>query len=77
VKDSLSQLVPESPLDVVPLVGVPPLRFGMSLDEIKSLLGEPGSVHDGVYFFGSQVRVEHSDGKVVFFQISWGRRLPR
>lgn len=72
MKDSLSQLGPESSLEVVPLVGVPPLRFGMSLDEVKSVLGGPGDVHGGVsYFFGSRLGVDYSDGKVSFFQISW------
>jgi hypothetical protein len=72
-------LGPESPLEVVPLVGVPPLRFGMSLDEVKSVLGEPLRERRGVssYFVGTHLRVEHPDGKVSFFEISWQPGSPR
>lgn len=77
VNDSHPQLGPESPLEVVPLVGVPPLRFGMSLDEVKGVLGEPCDVHGGVsYFFGSRLRMGHPDGKVSFFEISWQPGTP-
>ena len=73
VSDSDAQLGRHSPLEVVPLVGVPPLRFGMSVDEVASVLGEPRGERDGAsyYVLGSRLRADFPDGKVVFVEISW------
>jgi len=78
VNDSHPQLGPESPLEVVPLVGVPPLGFGMSLDEVKSVLGEPCDVHRGAsYFLGSRLRVEHPMGRSASLRSRGSRGLLR
>jgi len=60
------------PLEVVPFVGVLPLRFGMSLDEVKRILGEPHHERDGISQFAfPSLRVDYPQGAVNFFEVSW------
>lgn len=70
--DPLLELGPQSPLEVVPLVGVPPLLFGMSGDDVEGLLGK--SVREGpgpgrLWYFESRLQVDFPDGEVSFIQI--------
>ncbi len=76
--DSRSGLEPDSPLEVVPLLGVPPLRFGMSGAEVKRIAGEPSRERQTQsYFSNGRLQVDYPDGKVSFFQISWEPGSPR
>ncbi len=70
--DPLLEMGPESPLEVVPLVGVPPLLFGMSGDDVEGLLGRGVTEGPGrLWYFNHRLQVDFPDGEVSFFQIHW------
>lgn len=70
--DPLLELGPQSPLEVVPLVGVPPLLFGMSGEDVEGLLGRGVTEGPGrLWYFNHRLQIDFPDGPVEFFQISW------
>lgn len=70
--DPLLELGPQSPMEVVPLVGVPPLLFGMSGEDVEGLLGRGVTEGPGrLWYFNHRLQIDFPDGPVEFFQISW------
>jgi hypothetical protein len=59
-------------MEVVPLVGVPPLLFGMSGEDVEGLLGRGVTEGPGrLWYFNHRLQIDFPDGPVEFFQISW------
>jgi hypothetical protein len=64
VADPLLELGPQSPLEVVPLVGVPPLLFGMSGEDVEGLLGQGVTEGPGrLWYFKSACRSTSPTGR--------------
>ncbi|MCA8993088.1 MAG: hypothetical protein KDA88_13950 [Planctomycetaceae bacterium] len=57
--------------EIEPLKGVGPVRFGMSRDEVRKLLGTPDSVNDNREWFLDGFAVDYdSTGKVEFVEFA-------
>lgn len=52
--------------------GIPPIRFGMTLDEVRAVMGEPDSSGPGVleYFSGVLLVNADSEGRVNYLEVS-------
>lgn len=52
--------------------GIPPIRFGMTLDQVREVMGEPDSSGPGVleYFSGILLVNADSDGRVNYLEVS-------
>lgn len=63
-------------LHIVPRVGVPPLRFGMTAPEVKKLLGAPDDLWPVWYYFESSLQLNFSDNaELEAIEISWAPAL--
>lgn len=68
----MSELGPKPTLEIIPEVGVPPVRLTMSEQEVRSALGDPDPEYPGVwYYFENCFQINFEAGKVNFIELSW------
>lgn len=68
----VSNIAQRPTFEVTPKVGVPPVLFGMSEADVKSVLGDPHSQAPGyLYYFEDMFHVAFKDGRVHFIELSW------
>lgn len=60
-------------MEVIPKVGVPPVLFGMSKEDVKRVLGEAyrEDYPRLVSFFANCFRINFANGRMEFIELSW------
>ena len=61
-------------LEIIPHIGIGPVKLGMSREQVKVALGEPnysGSNKNSDYYFDNSLQVEFFEGKADFIGLSY------